>query len=85
MKVTRESRFAEDMRRAWARWGEDAAKQDPRLYFEVLTKMTELMRERLTADVPELHADDLAGALKATGYEDAIELYWRLQRAGADA
>jgi len=52
MKVTRESRFTEDMRRAWARWGEDAAKQDPRLYFEVLTEMTEFMRARLKADVP---------------------------------
>ncbi len=84
MKVTKESRFNADMRRAWARWDEDAAKQDPRLYFEVLTQMTELMRARLKADVPELHADDLAGALKATGYNDAIEFYWRLQRAGED-
>ncbi len=84
MKVTNGSRFIEDMRRAWARWGEDAAKQDPRLYFEVLTEMTELMRARLEADVPQLHADDLAGALKATGHEEAIEFYWRLQRAGED-
>ncbi|MHC4202629.1 MAG: hypothetical protein ACYSU0_21765 [Planctomycetota bacterium] len=84
MKVTRESRFAEDMRRSWARWDEDPAKQDPRLYFEVLTEMTELMRARLTADTPELHADDLAGALKATGHNEAIEFYWRLQRAGEE-
>lgn len=85
MKVSKESGFTEDMRRAWARWGEDAAKQDPRLYFEVLTEMTELMRARLTAEVPELHADDLAGALQATGHKEAIEFYWRLQRAGEEA